>query len=189
MDISATAPIPTQRGERLKRVALGSGLTVTAVLAVGGVQLLLAPTTVRIAGFDPTTDGWVVSQYRAMLVSFYAWVVAIVFAYWLLAGTLGGGQFLKIKSANITLALSGLTFALAMVIGSVVRTPALFEAVCPILGIPNTMPPLPPGQFRFDGETPCEAFANLAAPTVLLGLPSILLLVSAILRIALSRRR
>src|SRR5690606_37268449 len=109
--------------------------------------LLLAATTVRIAGFDPTTDGWVVSQYRAVLVSFYAWVVAIALAYWLLAGTLGGGEFLKIKSANVTLALSGLAFALAMLMGSVVRTPTLFSAVCPILGIPDTMPPLPSGTY------------------------------------------
>ncbi len=124
-----------------------------------------------------------------MLVSFYAWVVAIALAYWLLAGALGGGEVLKIKSANVTPALSGLAFALAMVVGSVLRMPTLSKAVCPILGIPDTMPPLPSGTYSFDGQTPCEAFANLAAPTVLLGLPSVLLLVSAILRIVLSRRQ
>lgn len=158
-------------------------------LAVAGVQLLLAPSTIRRAGFDPTTDGWAVSQYQAVLVSFYAWVVAIVLAYWILTATLGSGQFLKIKSANVALALSGLTFAVAMGIASVVPTPGtLFKVACPVLGLPVTMPPLPAGTYSFDGQTSCEAFANGAAPTVLLGVPAIFLVASAILRIILSRR-
>jgi hypothetical protein len=160
------------------------------VLALGGVQLLLASSTIRKAGFDPTTDGWVVSQYQAVLVSFYAWVLAIVFAYWLLAATLGSGQFLKVKSANIALSLSGLTFAVAIAIATVVPTPAtLFKVVCPVLGLSDTMPLLPAGTYSFDGQPSCEAFANGAAPTVLLGLPFILLVASAILRIVLSRRQ
>lgn len=121
--------------------------------------------------------------------SFYAWVIAIVFAYWILTATLGSVQFLKIKSANVALALSGLTFAVAMATASVVPTPGtLFKVVCPVLGFPDTMPPLPAGTYSFDGQTSCEAFANGAAPTVLLGVPAILLVTSAILRIVLSRR-
>jgi hypothetical protein len=190
MDIPPPAPSPTQRGNRLKAVALGCGITVAPVFALACVQLLLAPSTVRKAGFDPTTDGWVVSQYQAVLVSFYAWIVAIVFAYWFLTGALGRGQFLKIRSANVALALSGLTFVFSMAIASIEPVPGrLFKVVCPVLGLPDTMPPLPAGSFSFDGQTPCEVFANGAAPTVLLGLPFVLLATSAILRIVLSRRR
>jgi hypothetical protein len=183
------SPSPSKRSNRLQAVALRSVATVAAVLALGGVQFLLAPSTVKTAGFDPTADDWVVSQYQAVVVSFYAWVVAIVIAYWLLTATLGGGQFLKVRSANVALGLSGLMFAVAMAILSVVPTPeTLFEVACPLLGLPDAMPPLPAGAYSFDGQTSCEAFANGAAPTVLLGLPSILLLTSAILRIVLSRR-
>lgn len=189
MDIPPPAPSPAQQGNRLKAVALGSGVTVASVSALACIQLLLAPITVRKAGFDPATDGWVVFQYQAVVVSFYAWVVAIVFAYWLLTGTLCRGQFLKIKSANVTLALSGLTFAFAMATASIEPVEGLFKVVCPVLGLPDTMPPLPPGSFNFDGQTPCDAFANGAAPTVLLGLPFVLLVTSAILRIVLSRRK
>jgi hypothetical protein len=190
MGIPTPAPTPNHRRNRLKGVAIGSGVTVAPVLVLAGVQLLLASSTVRKFGYDPTIDGLFVSEFQAALVRFHAWIVAIVFAYWLLTGTLGGGQFLKIKSANVALALSGLTFTFAMAIISVFPpAPTTFKVVCPALGLPDSMPPLPEGHFSFDGQTPCEAFANVAAPSVMFGMPLALLLTSAILRVVVSRRR
>jgi hypothetical protein len=121
----------------------------------------------------------------------YFVVAAMVAAYWLLTATLGRRQFLQIKSANVALALSGLTFALAMVIASTIPVPArlfIFKEACPVLGLPDTLPDTRP-IFVFDGQSSCETFANGAVPIVLLGLPLILFTTSAILRIVVSRRR
>lgn len=133
---------------------------------------------------DPEIDTWAVSSFRSTLAQAYSVVGSIIFAYWLLTATLSKGRFLKVKSANVALALSGLTFALSMAVASAVPVPGrLFKGVCPILGLPDTLP-----GFGFDRQTACEAFASGAVPIVLLGLPLILLAVSAVLRIVVSRR-
>lgn len=114
----------------------------------------------------------------------YLVVALTVVGYWLLVAALGKGKILNVRSANMVLALSGSIFALAMLIASIVSTPGmLFEWVCPILGLSKDYP-----QFGFDMQSSCDSFTQLAAPTVLLGLPTILLIASAILRIAVSRR-
>lgn len=93
-------------------------------------------------------------------------------------------MFGSVRSANMALALSGSIFALAMLIASIVPKPGmLFEWACPILGLSKVYP-----QFGFDVQSSYDNFTQLAAPTVLLGLPTILLIASAILRIAVSRR-
>jgi hypothetical protein len=78
-----------------------------------------------------------------------------------------------------------------MVIASTVSRPErLFKGACPVLGLSDELPPQGiDGMYYFDGQSPCEAFASGDAPTVLLlGLPIILLITSAILRIVVSRR-
>jgi hypothetical protein len=172
--------------QRFKRAASGLGITLVPIAALACVQFLLAPYTVAAVGMmDPEIDAWAVSSFRVELAYVYTVVALIIAAYWLLVATLGSGQFLQIKSANIALALSGLTFALAMVIASTVPMPArLFKGACPVLGLSDEQP-----TFGFDGQSSCEAFANGAVPIVLLGLPLTLLTTSAILRIVVSRRR
>lgn len=179
------------QANRFKRAALGIGITLGPLAALAFAQFLLAPETVaQVGGMDPKVDAWAVSAVRSSLVQGYSVITIIIMAYWLLTGTLGRGQFLKIRSANVALALSGLTFAFAMAIASTVPMPGrLFKVACPVLGLPDTMPAIPRGTFGFDGQTSCEAFANGAVPIVLLGLPLILLATSAILRIVVSRRR
>lgn len=181
----------SEQVNRFKRAVLGMGLTLVPVAALAYAQFLLAPHTVAVAGgMDPQVDAWAVSAVRSSLAQGYTVIATIIFAYWLLTGTFGKGQFLKIKSANVVLALSGLALGFAMAIASTVPMPArLFKVACPVLGLPDTMAALPSGTFGFDGQTSCEAFAQGAVPIVLLGLPLILFVTSAILRIVLSRRR
>lgn len=159
--------------------------------ALAYAQFLLAPHTVAVVGgMDPHFDAWAVSAMRSLLAWGYTVIATIIVAYWLRTFTFGRGQFLKVKSANVVLALSGLAFGIAMAIASTVPMPArLFKVACPVLNLPDTMPALPSGTFGFDGQTSCEAFAQGAVPVVLLGLPLILLATNAILRITVSRRR
>ena len=174
--------------QRFKGAAFGLAITLLPIATLACAQFLLAPYTVAVVGrMDPNIDTWAVSSFRGMLAKEYPVVALILAVHWLLVAALGSAQFLRIKSANIALALSGLTFALAMVIASTVPIPArlwLFKAVCPVLGLSDELP-----EFGFDGQSPCEAFANGALPIVLLGLPLTLLTTSAILRIIVSRRQ
>ena len=172
------------RANRPREAALGFGVTVVPLLAVGCLQFLLAPTIVERAGFNSETESWVTTQYRDGIVSGYTWISAIVFTYWMVALTLGRGKILAIKSANVTLGASVLIFALAMATASIFPEPSLlFKWSCPMLGHADSL-----SGFGFDGQTPCEAFAYMAANAVLLGLPLLFLATSAILRVAVSRR-
>jgi hypothetical protein len=170
--------------DRLRSAAFGFGVTLGAVAAIACAQFLAAPYTVAfVGGMDPAIDAWAVTSFRKVLAEGYSVVGLLIALYWLLSGALGRERLLEIRSANVTLALSGLTFASAMAIASTVPSPGrLFRAACPLLGIDNYMP-----SFGFDLRTPCEAFAAAALPLLQLGLPSILLLASAILRIVGSR--
>lgn len=176
MGTPRTAPISTNSGNRLKDAAFGFVLNMALLVGFGCVHLLLAPSIVENAGFDLEIHGWVVSDYRKGLVWSYAWIAAAVFSYWIFAWACGRGCILRVKWANLTLEASVLTFGLAMVIGAVVSEPAkLFHWACPSLGLSDTYP-----RFGFDVPTPCEAFASRVAPTVLLGLPLLLLIASAL---------
>ena len=176
----------SEQPNRFKSAVLGLGITLAPVAALACAQFLFAPHTVAsVGGMDPKIDTWAVSSFRSALAEAYSVVGAIIFTYWLLTAMLGKGQFLHIRSANVALALSGLTFALAMAMASAVPVPGrLFKGFCSVLGLPDTLP-----GFGFDRQTPCEAFATGAVPIVLLGLPLILLATSAILRIVVSRCR
>ncbi len=184
MDTSFTAPISTEMGKRSKAAALGFVLSVTPLIGFACVQILLAPSIVANAGFNPETEVWAVAAYRKQLFLGYAWVVTAVFSYWMAVWAWGRGYILKSRWANLTLSAAVFAFGLAMVTGIVVPVPAtLFEWACPSLGLSEAHP-----KFGFDVSTPCEAFASKAAPTALLGLPLLLLTVSALTRVMGSRR-
>ena len=175
---------------RFKSAAIGFGVTFAAVATVAGAQFLLARHTVAIVGrMDPETNTWAVSQLRGHLAEFHVIVVAIVATYWLLVALAGRGQLLQVRSANFALALSGLIFASAMVVSSFVQVPEAFRVACPVFGVSDTFPPLPEGVFGFDRQTPCERFLRRAVPSILLGLPVILLISSAVLRVFGSRKQ
>lgn len=185
-----TAHAASEKELRFKSAVIGFGLTTTAVAALAGAQFLLAPHTVTVVGrMDPEVDAWAVSQLRGHLAAFHAIVIAILAIYWSLSAISGKGQVLRIRSANFALAFSGLIFALAMVVSSFVQVPESFRVACPVLGIADTFPPLGDGVFGFDRQTPCETFLQRAVPSMLLGLPTILLISSAVLRIVGSRKR
>ena len=180
----ATVPGPPEKDLRLKSAAIGFGVTLATIAVLGGAQFLLAPHTVAVVGrMDPEIDTWAVSQLRWQLAEFHAMVIAMMTIYWLLGTVAGRGQLLRIRSANVTLALSGLVFALAMAVATFVQVPEAFRGACPVLGVSETFPPLPEGVFGFDRQTPCETFLRRSVPSLLLGLPIVLLIASAVLRI------
>lgn len=176
----------SKRANRFKSAALGLGVTLAPVAALACVQFLLASQTVlSVRGVDPMIETWAVSSFRSALAKAYSVVTALIIAYWLFVAMLSRGQFLKVRSANIAFALSGITFGIAMVIASAIPTPEkLFKGACPVLSLPDVHT-----TFGFDGQSSCEAFSNVAVPIALLGMPLILLATSAILRVVVSRRR
>ena len=186
----STVRCAPQETSRFKGAAIGFGVTLVWIAALAGAQFLLAPHTVAVVGgMDPEIDAWVVTQLRAQLAETYAIIALILSAYWVLSAVFGGSQFLGIKSANVVLVLSGLVFASAIAVTSFVRVPEAFKGACSIFGVSDTFPPPTAGYARFDGLTPCETFLYPVVPSILLGLPVILLVVSAILRIVGSRRQ
>lgn len=166
--------------------ARGLAVTVVPLAALEAANLFFSHQIgERIGGVDPEIDTWAVPALRSALIEGYLVVAAIVIGYWLLCAAFGKGQILDVKSANMTLGLSGLIFALAMLIASILPTPwMLFQWVCPILGLSEEYP-----KFGFDVQSNCENFTRMAAPSVLLGVPMVLLIASAILRITVSRRK
>ena len=125
---------------------------------------------------------WAVPSLRGILVNIHAVVALIIAAYWLFVATLGGRQFLWIRSANIVLALSGLLFALLMAEWSGVGpSHELVKGFCPGLD-PSS------GWGHFGWHMPRCTARDIAANVLLLG-PIFLLGASAILRIVVSRRR
>ena len=181
--------------QRSKDAALGLGITLLPIAALACMQFLLAPYTVATLGLmDPEIEDRAVSSLRGGIPRVYAVIALIVAAYWLLVATLGRGRFLRIRSANIALALSVLTFAfIAVMVSTNMRLENFFKGLCPLLGLPAERPDLSfDGQTDFpfdDRPTPCAAFADGAEPIVLLGLLLLLFVTSATLRIVVSRRR
>ena len=175
----------SDHASRFKCGVTGFGITLAPIVVLAGAQFLLAPQIVAsVGGLDPKIHTWAVPFFRSELAVFYAFVASIICGYWVLTSTLGRGNFLRIRSANFALVVAGLTFAFATVVATAVPMPArLFKGACPVLGLSDTQP-----TFGFDGQSDCEAFANGAVPIVLLGLPLVLLVTSAILRVVVSRR-
>lgn len=172
--------------QRLTEAALGFAVTALPLAVIGTGQFLLARHTVLVVGgLNPDVDTWAVPQFRSSLTYIYALVACLLTTYWLIAAAMSRGQFLAIRSANVTLALSCLAFGCGMAVASAIPAPAtFFDVACPYLGFSDTYP-----KFGFDAPTACEAFTYTALQTLLLGLPVLLLAMSAILRVYVSRYR
>lgn len=126
-------PLP----QRFRSAALGFGITMVPLLVIACLQFLLVPNTVALVSTDPEYVAWAVPSLRRTLVYIHAFLALTIAAYWLLVATLGRGQFLRIRSANIVLALSGLPFALFMFDWSGAGMPSheLLRGLCPALGL------------------------------------------------------
>jgi hypothetical protein len=183
---TVTPPLPPY--QRLKAAAWGFAVTALPLAAIGMGQFLIARHTVLVVGgMNPDVDTWAVIEVQQSLAPAYTTIACVVAIYWLVTAALSRGHFLTIKSANATLALSCFAFGCAIAIMSTVPAPArVFESACPYLDLPDTYYDSSHG-FGFDVPTACEAFAHNALRKILLGLPGILLAISAILRISLSR--
>lgn len=169
--------------QRFRSAAFGFGITVAPIAVIACLQFLLVPYTVALRDTDPEYVAWAVPSLRGILVNIHAVVVLIIAAYWLFVATFGGGQILRIKSANIVLALSGLLFALFMVEWSSAGTnlSELLSGLCP-------RPVLPDDGLSFGWHRPSCRAREIVANVLFLA-PIILLIASAILRIVVSQRR
>lgn len=184
-----TLRVPIGQATRIKRAGFGLAITLMPIVALATAQFVIAPYTAAAnLGNDPELNAWAVTDIRRSLAHLYSVITLILAIYWLFTAFLGGNQILKIKSANVVLALSIVTFALGIAIVSLFQVPDAFRGGCPILGLPNTIH-YPAGTFGFDGQSPCDAFLRQAVLSLMLGLPLILLAASAVLRIFGSRRR
>src|SRR6478672_3158303 len=103
--------------QRFKGAAFGLGITLVPIAVLALAHFLLAPfTAATVYDLDPTTAARLASALRRGIARAYIVIALIIAAYWLLAAALGRGQVLRIRSANIVLALSVLAFAVMMVI-------------------------------------------------------------------------
>lgn len=174
----------------LKQAVIGTGITLAAVTAIAAIQILYVPHTLATMGnLDPSRHDWAVSAIQRDFAKNYSLIFFIIIVYWSLMAVFGKGQFLKIRISNTVLVISCIAFAIAIASASTVPgAERLFKGACPILFLADSSPELPSGIFGFDRKTECEAFANKAVPIVLLGTPLLLLLISGVQRIVISRR-
>ena len=168
--------------QRVKGAAFGFGITMAPIVVIACMQFLFVPYTVALVSTDPEHVAWAVPSLPAILVNIHAVVALIIAAHWLFVAIVGGGQFLRIRSANIVLALSGLHFALFMVEWSGAGMPSyeLLKGLCPGLDLSN-------GVANVGWHVPRCRARDILGNVLLLG-PIILLIASAILRIIVSRR-
>lgn len=171
--------------DRLSNALLGLCLTIAPLAAMACAQAMFAREILIVMGWVEARDGVrAIPMFRSMIMVFYVVTVIPIVAYWLLTGLLSRGEFLRVRTANITLALAISIFVFAMVVGSAVRAPArLLEGACPFLGISSTYP------LGFDTQSPCEVFTTQGSALLAYGLPLVLLIISALQRILSSRCR
>jgi hypothetical protein len=168
---------------RLKQAIIGVSITLLPLLVLAGSHLsLLQKILIETYGLDPEEARWAVSEFWHEYAASHAYPMSLLILHWIISAAIGRGDFLKVRSANLALALSIISFALAVFLASV--SPPPFNAVCSILGISRTDWP-----FGFDTQSSCERYSWIAAGTLAVVLPALLIAASAFLRILISRRR
>ncbi|MBB3033135.1 hypothetical protein [Alteriqipengyuania lutimaris] len=168
---------------RLRQAIIGCSVTLLPLLLVAGLHLSFLPKIlVATYGLDREQARWAVSEFWHEYAASHAFPLSLVILHWVLSAAMGRGDLLKVRSANLTLALSIISFAFAVLLASVAPPP--FNEVCAILGISQTDWP-----FGFDTQSSCERYSLLAAGSLAVVLPPVLIAVSAVLRILISRRR
>ena len=172
---------PTEH--RLKQAIIGLLITLLPLLLVAGLHLSFLPKIlISTYGLGPEEARWAVSEFWDDYAASHAYPLSLVILHWVLSAAIGRGDFLKVRSANLALALSIVSFALAVLLASVAPPP--FNTICSILGISQTDWP-----FGFDTQSSCERYSWVAAGSLAVVLPAPLIAASAVLRILISRRR
>jgi hypothetical protein len=137
-------------------------------------------------GLDSNGQALAVSSLRRDWLTLHAAAAILVAIYWLLTAVLGRGELLRLRAANITLALFVFAVIVLTLYGSLGQWGDVLKGVCPFLGISDTDAP----PYGFDTPSSCGAFVYAAHQNIVfgvLGLP-MLLATSGIVRIVSSRR-
>lgn len=172
---------------RLRAATVGLGITVAPLVIIATVQFILMPHTL------PTLEGLSSNQrdlavaYQRMQWSFlYIVAATLFFIYWLLAAMLGTGQLLRLRAANVTLALCLFALMVLALYGSFVQWPDNIKDICRLLNISDVDAPL----YACDAQSSCDHFVFTTHMSIifwLVGLSIILLATSLIVRIVSSR--
>jgi hypothetical protein len=173
---------------RLKEAAVGFAITLAPVCAMAIIQIALLEQIVgRVDEFNGIDQAWAVSKLRKEWLTIHAVAAGAVAVYWLASAGLGRGQLLRRKAANITLTLFILALFSFTVYGSIIEWPADMKSLCPLFGISDAYQ----YEFACDPKSSCDLFVegfHIIMLLGLLGLMVVLLVSSAVLRIASSRR-
>ncbi|WP_230772265.1 hypothetical protein [Sphingomonas sp. Leaf4] len=178
--------------DRLKAAIIGFGVTATPLFIIAVTQFFFIPQiVVSVRGLDSNEQAWAVSSLQKDWLTFHAVAVISVAVYWLLTAIFGKGQFLRLRAANVPLALfvfAVMALALALALHLSIRPQDVeLRGICLFLGISDTDAP----PFGFDPQSSCSAFIYGAHQVILLGLlvlPIPLLVFSFATRIISSRR-
>lgn len=183
MDDRETAPLG-----RLMEVAVGLAITVAPLAALAAVQLALVPHSIStIEGLSNHERAWSVSLLRRDWLAFYSVATAIVAVHWVTAAALAKKPFVRLRKANLTLALFIFAIAAFSAYGAFMDWPERMKGLCPLLGISDNYA----SGFGFDMESSCDTFAqntHMIISLGLLGLTLMLIIASTIFRIGSSRR-
>lgn len=172
----------SDRAKLFRGASVGLANSLISLGTLAGAQYWLALHLLVQSGItDQTIITARASNYRHVLLIFYAPVTSMVLAHWLLVAILGKGHILNIRVANRALVLAGLTLAS---IPYSLHLESLLRATCPLLGISVTTS----NPYGFDSPSPCGTFAA-GGSMALQVLPPLLLAASALLRILISRRQ
>lgn len=172
---------------RLKAAALGFGITVAPGVIVAVAQFIFLPQIVAtMEGLDTNDRALAVSSLRTDWLVVHIIAAAIFGIYWLLTAVLGRGQILRLRAANVTLALCVVAYLTITLYYIFVPWPDGLKIVCPFLGISDTDAP----RFGFDAPSSCGAFVYTAHQMIALGLLGLIVpfTISLIIRIVSSRR-
>ena len=174
----------TALADRMRLAAIGTGISLLPIAMMAFAHFGYVPKMVRNIGFDPRTDEWIVTQIETDLSLLYIAVAGILTVYWICAAWLGRGDILRIRSANSCLAACVLGLAVWMTYWSLLSDRNhSFKNLCSAFGIADDYP-----EVMFDGQSECDVFVMNTIPIALFVSVIILFLVSAILRIVVSRR-
>ena len=176
-------PPESLKERRFKQAIIGSLITLIPLLLVAALHLSFLPNIlIETYGLDPKEARWAVSVFWHDYAASHAYPLSLVILHWVLSAAIGRGDFLKVRSANLLLAFSIISYALAVLLASLAPPP--YGTVCSILGISQTDWP-----FGFDTQSSCESYSWIAAGSLAVVLPALLIAASAALRIFISRRR
>lgn len=171
---------------RARDWATGLGVTSAPFFVLVVAQYLMVPQFVaRIGGLGLHEQALAIAALRNDWLILHTWAAVLLAVYWLLAAALAGERFLRIKRANIVLALSVALYAFATLFASIVPNQILIDYACPMLGISDA-----DAGYGFDVQSSCQIFSQKAYFLMvfgLIGLALLLLSASIVQRVSLSR--